>query len=102
MSHTAFTFVELLVVLAVVAVLVALSVPIYARVTQSSRAVACMSNLRQLGGGLQLYLNEHNMVMPTLGAARADKNAAGAYIDNTLNAYATDPKVFACPADTQR
>ena len=100
MKHAAFTLVELLVVLAVVAVLAALSVPVYARITQSSRAVACMSNLRQLGGALQLYLNDHAMVMPTLGAARADKNAAGAYIDNTLNTYAANPKVFACPADT--
>ena len=60
-----------------------------------------MSNLRQLGAGLQLYLNEHNMVMRTLGAARADKSTDGAFIDNTLNAYVTNPKVFACPADTK-
>ena len=86
--------------LAIVAVLSAISVPLFSRVAQSSRAAACTSNLRQLGAALQLYLNEHNMVMPTLVAAREKTTDPGAAIDNTLNAYATNPKVFACPADT--
>ena len=101
MKRSAFTLIELLVVLAVLAVLSAVSVPVYARVTQAARAAACVSNLRQLGVALTLYLGEHNMVMPTLGALRKDRNQDGAFIDNTLNAYAPDPKVFACPADTK-
>ena len=99
-SRRAFTLVELLVVLAVIAALSALSVPVYSRVVQSSRAAACMSNLRQLGAAVQLYVNDHNMVMPTLAAARADKTQSVAVIDNTLNVYATNPKVFVCPADS--
>lgn len=101
MRHAAFTLLELLVVISIVAVLAALSMPVYARVTQAARAAACMSNLRQLGAALQLYLNEHNATMPTMLAARADKSEAGSAIDNTLDVYAPNPEVFACPADTK-
>ena len=95
----AFTLVELLVVLGIVAVLAGVSLPLYARTTQGARAAACVSNLRQLGAGLSLYLADHNMKMPTLLAGRTYKTDAGPVIDDTLNTYVTDPRVFACPAD---
>ena len=95
----AFTVVELLVVMTIVAVLAGVSMPLYARVTQSARAAACVSNLRQLGAGLGLYLADHNLQMPTLLAGRKQKIDPGPVIDDTLNTYVTDPRVFACPAD---
>ena len=98
-THPAFTLVELLVVLGIVAVLAGVAMPLYARTTQSARAAACISNLRQLGAGLGLYLADHNMKMPTLLAGRQQKTDAGPVIDDTLNTYVTDPRVFACPAD---
>ena len=101
MKHAAFTLLELLVVLAIVAVLAGLGLPLYSRATQAARAAACISNLRQLGAALHLYLGEHNATMPTLLAARADKTQPGAVIDNTLNAYAPNANVFACPSDNK-
>ncbi len=95
-----FSLIELLVVLGIIAVLTGVGVPVYQRVVQSSRAAACVSNLRQLGAALNLYLGEHNMVMPTLKAGRATLDEDLPVIDNTLNAYAANPRVFACPADT--
>ena len=94
-----FTLIELLVCIAIVAVLTGIAWPAYQHVVQSSRAAACMSNLRQLGAALNLYLGEHNMVMPDLKAGRGSVSEDVPVIDNTLNAYAPDPKVFACPAD---
>ena len=38
--------------------------------------------------------------MPTLQAGRARKTDDVAVIDNTLNTYAHEPGVFACPADS--
>ena len=95
----AFTLVELLVCLLVVAVLTAVCVPVYGRVSEAGRAAKCIANLRQLGGALGLYLGDHNLTMPTLLAGRTDKTQDGAVIDNTLNAYLPDPRVFACPSD---
>jgi prepilin-type N-terminal cleavage/methylation domain-containing protein/prepilin-type processing-associated H-X9-DG protein len=96
-----FTLVELMVVMAIVAILAALAFPVSSRVVQASRASGCISNLRQLGAALHLYLGEHNQMMPNLVAARSSTAQAAAAIDNTLNAYVTDPRVFACPADNK-
>ncbi len=96
---SAFTLVELLVVLAVVGVLAAIGVPVYGRVVEAGHAAKCVSNLRQLGSALGLYLGEHNMTMPTLVAGRTNASDEGAAIDNTLNVYTQGAAVFACPSD---
>ncbi len=95
----AFTLLELLVVIAIVATLAAIAFPATTRVIQASRATACISNLGQLGVALNLYLAEHNQTMPNLQAGRQSITDDVAVIDNTLNTYARDPRVFACPAD---
>ena len=59
---SAFTLVELLVVLAIVAVLAALAVPVYQSVQLSSSQVVAVSALRQLGMAGQGYLADHNNV----------------------------------------
>jgi prepilin-type N-terminal cleavage/methylation domain-containing protein/prepilin-type processing-associated H-X9-DG protein len=94
-----FTLMELLVVMAVVAILASLAVPVYQRVAQNGRATACVSNLRQISVGLGAYLADHNNVMPTLQTARASTSVNVPVIDNTLSTYITAPAVFACPAD---
>jgi prepilin-type N-terminal cleavage/methylation domain-containing protein/prepilin-type processing-associated H-X9-DG protein len=95
----AFTLIELLVVIFIISVLVALSFPLYMRIVENGRATACVSNLRQLGIALNLYLGEHNATMPTLAAARSSNTQDVAAVDNTLNAYASNPAVFLCPSD---
>jgi len=96
-----FTLVELVVVMAVVAILTALAFPVSSRVVQGSKASACVSNLANLGVALHLYLGEHNEIMPTLAAGRQSISQQVPVIDNTLNAYVPDPRVFACPSDNQ-
>ena len=99
-KRSGFTLIELLVVLAIVGTLAAILVPVYGRITETGRAAKCVSNLRQLGAALQLYLGEHNMTMPTLQGGRTALTQDGAFIDNTLNAYtAGSTAVFACPSD---
>ena len=96
----AFTLIEILVVLVIVGVLAAVCVPVFGRVAETGRAAKCVSNLRQLGSALGLYLGEHNMTMPTLLAGRSDRSQDGDFIDNTLNAFtAGNTAVFACPSD---
>jgi prepilin-type N-terminal cleavage/methylation domain-containing protein/prepilin-type processing-associated H-X9-DG protein len=95
----AFTLVELLVVIGIIAILAGLAYPAYQRVAASGKAAACISNLRQLGAGLNAYLNEHEMRMPVLKIARESTSDDVPVIDNTLDKYLQDRSVFACPAD---
>jgi prepilin-type N-terminal cleavage/methylation domain-containing protein/prepilin-type processing-associated H-X9-DG protein len=96
-----FTLVELFIVIAIITVLVAIALPVNSRVMQAGKAAACIANLNSLGTALNLYLGEHNQVMPPLAAGRTSTTQNVPVIDNTLNAYAPDPRVFACPADNQ-
>jgi prepilin-type N-terminal cleavage/methylation domain-containing protein/prepilin-type processing-associated H-X9-DG protein len=97
----AFTLVELLVVIAVIAILAGLAYPVYQRSVAGAKAGACLSNLRQLGTGLNAYLSDNNMMMPTLQLARDNISQEVPVIDNTLDKYVTDKRLFACPADNK-
>jgi len=54
----AFTLVELLVVLAVIAILSALLFPVFSRARESGRQTACASNLHQIWMAVSLYYND--------------------------------------------
>jgi len=94
-----FTLLELLTVTGVVAILAALAIPAVQRVKASAHATACVANLRQIGAGLNAYLSENGMRMPELRAGRTSMEEDLPVIDNTLDRYIREPRIFACPAD---
>src|SRR5438046_2395649 len=57
--RAAFSLIELLVVMGIIAVLIALLLPALARARAQGRMVQCQSNLRQLGHMLQMYQNDN-------------------------------------------
>lgn len=98
---SAFTLLELLVTIAVLAVLLAIAIPVYSKIAAGGKATACVGNLRQIGVALSTYLGEHNMTMPSLAAGRKRLEDDVPVIDNTLNRYVKDKRVFRCPADSK-
>ncbi len=60
----AFTLLELLVVVAVIALLVAILLPSLHKARQQAKAIHCSSNLHALGHALQIYASEYNSAIP--------------------------------------
>ncbi len=97
----AFTLVELLIVIVLVAMLSAIAVPASERVIHSARASHCLGNLRNIGASLQLYLSDHSNVLPELAMGREDKNEDKPVIDTVLKGYTDNSAVFHCKADNK-
>jgi general secretion pathway protein G len=59
MKYKGFSFVELLVVLAILGLLGSLLLPAAARTLQASRRNTCQDNLKALGTAFRVYANEN-------------------------------------------
>jgi prepilin-type N-terminal cleavage/methylation domain-containing protein/prepilin-type processing-associated H-X9-DG protein len=59
-KRSAFTLIELLVVMAIVVILASLVIAAVGTAQDNARATKCLANLREIGKGVILYLNDNN------------------------------------------
>jgi prepilin-type N-terminal cleavage/methylation domain-containing protein/prepilin-type processing-associated H-X9-DG protein len=59
-----FTLIELLAVIAIIALIAAILFPVFAQVREKARAAACLSNLKQIGMALMLYVQDYDQSYP--------------------------------------
>jgi prepilin-type N-terminal cleavage/methylation domain-containing protein/prepilin-type processing-associated H-X9-DG protein len=105
-KRTGFTLVELLVVIAIIALLLAILMPALSRARQEAQSLVCRSNLKQIGMGLQTYLqNNRERLPPFYGGNLISEKAwftrlvvdKSLYSDNAI-AYLSGWPVLFCPS----
>src|SRR5205823_2767646 len=69
----AFTLVELLVVIGIIALLISILLPTLARARQQASQLACLSNLRTIGTAIEMYVNIYKGSFP-IGAFDGNLN----------------------------
>lgn len=110
----AFTLIELLVVIAIISILAGILFPVFAKAKAAAKKTACISNLKQIGSSLALYVSDYDGVFPNAidpsdrftpqiwqdfpeYKSRIDSMPL---INEALQPYLKSKEVFHCPADT--
>ena len=90
------TLIEIMVIIAIIAVLAGLILPVLPRTRGDSRRTSCASNLNQIGKAMFMYADvPANGAFPNIN----DPGPGGALAAWGLlyNKYVADPRVFSCP-----
>ena len=78
MQKRAFTLIELLVVIAIIAILAAILFPVFAQAKEAAKKTQCLSNVKQIALGLQMYSGDYDDVNAL--AEVGDNGAAGPHM----------------------
>ncbi len=107
----AFTLIELLVVIAIIAILAAILFPVFQKVRENARRTVCLSNGKQIGLAVRMYIQDSDETMPIFqayndgqpgdpGAGGAPGTATHRGVEDELMPYTKSKDLFKCPDDS--
>lgn len=112
-SRRGFTLIELLVVVAIISILAAILFPVMSSTREKARQTACLSNMKQIGLGIEMYIQDHDerlFYRAASSVARVGSTRSGVIITNAtaydqqqwwnlLLPYARSTAIYSCPGD---
>ena len=106
--QTAFSLIELVTVVALIGILLALLLPAFSRVRLESKMTQCISNLKHIGTGVALYVQDTHRYPGSLGGTvrakeftchMTDKQLIDEMRRRALYPYIKTAEIFHCPED---
>ena len=100
-NHKGFTLIELLVVIAIIAILASILFPVFARARENARRSSCLSNLKQIGLGLEQYKQDNDSRYPGSYYYNNGTTSGGGYTQWTgqVQPYVKSLQIFVCPSN---
>jgi prepilin-type N-terminal cleavage/methylation domain-containing protein len=96
-----FTLIELLVVIAIIAILAAILFPVFAHAREKARAATCLSNCKQIGLSMAMYLQDYDSTFPIQKRDAMKSMAVGGkeptFYDELLP-YCKNGGIWICPS----
>jgi prepilin-type N-terminal cleavage/methylation domain-containing protein len=96
--RSGFTLIELLVVISIITVLASILFPVFAQARERARTAVCLSNLRQIGQAMGLYLGDYEEQFPYAGRDWPETSFVDVW--SALDPYLKSRKLLLCGSDT--
>jgi len=93
-----FTLIELLVVIAIIAILAAILFPVFARAREKARQTSCLSNMKELGLGELMYVQDYDEHFSP-NYSYSDGGNQLFWWDDMIQPYVNNRQIFICPSD---
>ena len=102
-TRKAFTLIELLVVIAIIAILAAILFPVFAQAREKARSATCLSNFKQLGTGVMMYVQDWDEAYPNNRLFTFPGGGEGAKLlvswKTATHPYVKNTGIYKCPSN---